>query len=139
MNLHIIAIGKKKSEYDAMINEYKKRITTPFTLTLEIIQTDTAIEKIKPGDYVIALDEHGKEFTTVGFSRVIDKLLQSSPKRIVFVIGESHGLESSVRDRANMTLCLGKFTLPHELARLIIVEQLYRTTNYLSGGKYHHE
>lgn len=139
MNLHIIAIGKKKSEYDAMINEYKKRITTPFTLTLEIIQTDTAIDKIKPGDYVIALDEHGKEFTTVGFSRVIDKLLQSSPKRIVFVIGESHGLESSVRDRANMALCLGKFTLPHELARLIIVEQLYRTTNYLSGGKYHHE
>ena len=139
MNLHIIAIGKKKSEYDPMINEYKKRITTPFTLTLEIIQTDTAIDKVKPGDYVIALDEHGKEFTTVGFSRVIDKLLQSSPKRIVFVIGESHGLESSVRDRANMTLCLGKFTLPHELARLIIVEQLYRTTNYLSGGKYHHE
>lgn len=139
MNLHIIAIGKKKSEYDPMINEYKKRITTPFDLSLEIIQTDTAIEKIKSGDYVIALDEHGKEFTTVGFSQIIDKLLQTSPKRIVFIIGESHGLEPSVRKRADITLCLGKFTLPHELARLVLVEQLYRTTNYLSGDKYHHE
>ncbi len=139
MNLHIIAIGKKKSEYDAMINEYKKRITTPFDLSLEIIQTDTAIDKIKSGDYVIALDEHGKEFTTIGFSQIIDKLLQTSPKRIVFVIGESHGLEQTVRTRANMTLCLGKFTLPHELARLVLVEQLYRVTNFIGGGKYHHE
>ncbi|MEI8223648.1 MAG: 23S rRNA (pseudouridine(1915)-N(3))-methyltransferase RlmH [bacterium] len=139
MNLHIIAIGKKKSEHDTMIAEYKKRITTPFDLSLEIIQTNTAIEKIKPGDYVIALDEHGKEFTTVSFSQTLDKLLQASHKRIVFVIGESHGLDQSVRDRANMTLCLGKFTLPHELARLVLVEQLYRVTNLIGGGKYHHQ
>ena len=139
MNLHIIAIGKKKSEYDGMINEYKKRITAPFELSLEIIQTNTVIEKVKSGDYVIALDEHGKEFTTVNFSHTLDKLLQASHKRIVFVIGESYGLDQSVRDRANMTLCLGKFTLPHELARLVLVEQLYRVTNLIGGGKYHHQ
>lgn len=139
MNLHILAIGKKKSEYDAMIKEYQKRIVAPFDLSIEVIQTDTAIEKIKNGDYVIALDETGKEFTTVAFSQALEKLLHASHKRIVFVIGESHGLSQSIRDRANMTLCLGKLTLPHELARLVLAEQLYRVTNLIGGGKYHHQ
>ena len=139
MNLHILAIGKKKSEYDAMIKEYQKRIVAPFDLSLEVIQTDTAISKLKPGDYVIALDENGKNFSTLEFSQAIEKLLHASHKRIVFVIGESHGLQQSVRDRANMTLCLGKLTLPHELARLVLAEQLYRVTNLIGGGKYHHQ
>lgn len=139
MNLHILAIGKKKSEYDEMIKEYQKRVVAPFDLSIEVIQSDTAIEKIKQGDYVIALDENGKDFTTVEFSKTLEKLLHTSHKRIVFVIGESHGLEQSVRDRANMTMCLGKLTLPHELARLVLAEQLYRVTNLIGGGKYHHQ
>jgi 23S rRNA (pseudouridine1915-N3)-methyltransferase len=139
MNLHILAIGKKKSEYDEMVKEYQKRIVTPFDLSVEVIQTDTAIDKIKAGDYVIALDEEGKDFTTETFAQFLEKQLHASPKRIVFVIGESHGLEQSVRDRANMTMCLGKLTLPHELARLVLAEQLYRVTNLIGGGKYHHQ
>lgn len=139
MNLHILAIGKKRSEYDDMIKEYQKRIVAPFDLSVEVIQSDTAIERIKAGDYVIALDENGKDFTTIQFSQVIEKLLHVSHKRIVFVIGEAHGLEKSVRERANMTMCLGKLTLPHELARLVLVEQLYRVTNLIGGGKYHHQ
>jgi 23S rRNA (pseudouridine1915-N3)-methyltransferase len=139
MNLHILATGKKKSEYDAMIKEYQKRVVAPFDLSIEVIQTDTAIDKIRSGDYVIALDENGKDFTTVEFSKTLEKLLHASHKRIVFVIGESHGLEQSVRERANMTMCLGKLTLPHELARLVLAEQLYRVTNLIGGGKYHHQ
>lgn len=139
MNLHILAIGKKKSVYDDMIAEYTKRITAPFDVSLEILQKDTMMDKIKPSDYVIALDEHGKNMTTVEFSHIIEKMLHDAQKRVVFVIGESYGLHDTTKQRANMTLCLGKMTLPHELARLVLVEQLYRVTNLLQGGKYHHE
>jgi 23S rRNA (pseudouridine1915-N3)-methyltransferase len=139
MNLHILAIGKKKSEYDTMIAEYHKRITVPFDLSLEILPaSEKILGKIKPSDYVIALDEKGKDFTTVAFSQVLEKQLHDSSKRIIFIIGEAHGLTDEIRERANIMMCLGKLTLPHELARLVLVEQLYRTTNLLSGGKYHH-
>jgi 23S rRNA (pseudouridine1915-N3)-methyltransferase len=140
MNLHILAIGKKKSEYDEMIQEYKKRIVAPFDLSLEILpESEKLLGKIKSSDYVIALDEKGKDFTTVAFSQVLEKQLHASSKRIVFIIGEAHGLTEEMRTRANLLMCLGKLTLPHELARLVLAEQLYRVTNLLGGGKYHHE
>lgn len=138
MNLHIIAIGKKKSEYDDMIREYQKRIVAPFDLSFDITQSETVIGKIKDNDYVIALDETGRDFTTTAFAQVIEKLLHASHKRTVFIIGGAYGLEQAVRDRANMTMCLGKLTLPHEMARLVLTEQLYRVTNLIGGGKYHH-
>lgn len=138
MNLHIIAIGKKKSEYDEMIREYQKRIVAPFGLSIDVNQSETVVGKIKDNDYVIALDEKGKDFTTAAFAQTIEKLLHTSHKRIVFIIGGAYGLEQAVRDRANMTMCLGKLTLPHEMARLVLTEQLYRVTNLIGGGKYHH-
>lgn len=153
MNLHILAIGKKKSEYDAQIAEYQKRITVPFSLTCEILEpagidhkeqsrlkeSEKLLAKIKPGDFMIIMDEHGKDFTTVQFSQLLEKHLTAGTKRIVLIIGGSYGLDESIITRGNQKMRLGAFTLPHELARLILVEQLYRTTNLLSGGKYHHE
>jgi 23S rRNA (pseudouridine1915-N3)-methyltransferase len=140
MNLHIIAVGKKKSEYDTMINEYKKRVVAPFDLSIEIVQeSEKVLSKIKPGDYIIALDEKGKDFTTASFSQVLEKQLNAATKRVVFIIGEAYGLTDEMRSHANILMCLGKLTLPHELARLVLVEQLYRVTNLLGGGKYHHE
>lgn len=152
MHLHLIAIGKKKSEYDTMIAEYQKRITAPFDLTIEILEplgidhpeqsrikeSEKLLGKIKSGDLIIALDETGKDFTTVAFAQYLNKQLHASPKRIVFIIGGAYGLEKSVLERTAMTVCLGKLTLPHELARLVLVEQLYRVTNFIAGGKYHH-
>lgn len=153
MNLLILAIGKKKSDYDALIAEYQKRITAPYSLTLEIIspagidhreqskskEAEKLLSRLLPTDYVIILDEHGKDMTTVQLSEKIEQQLTSGVKRLVFVIGGSYGLDQSVINRGNLTLRLGSLTLPHELARLIIAEQLYRTTNLLGGGKYHHE
>jgi 23S rRNA (pseudouridine1915-N3)-methyltransferase len=152
MNLHILAIGKKKSEYDSMIKEYQKRIVTPFSLTLEILEPlgldnpnlsktkecEKILSKIKETDCVVALDELGKNFTTTSFSQWINKHLIASPKRIVFILGGAYGLNDTIKERANLVMCLGSLTLPHELARLLICEQLYRVTNLLSGGKYHH-
>lgn len=151
MNLHIIAIGKKKSEYDSMINEYKKRITHPYSLSLEILdpagidhkehskskEAAKILAKLTHQDKVIILDEHGKDVTTIQLAERISQELESGTRRLVFIIGGSYGLDASVLSRG-YTIRLGSLTLPHELARLVIVEQLYRTTNYLSGGKYHH-
>ena len=140
MNLHILAVGKKKSEYDEMIKEYQKRIVAPFELSLEILsESEKILGKIKSNDYVVALDEKGKDFTTVAFSQVLEKQLHNSIKRMVFIIGGAYGLDDEMRTRANTIMCLGKLTLPHELARLVLTEQLYRVTNLLGGGKYHHE
>ncbi len=152
MILTILAIGKKKSDYDPMIREYQKRIGAPFSLEIEIVEplgidhpdecrtkeSEKLLAKIKPGDYVIALDERGKELDTVGFSNLIDKHLQQSAKRIVLVIGGSYGLSDAFKERAHVIVRLGAMTMPHELARLVIAEQLYRVTNLLGGGKYHH-
>jgi 23S rRNA (pseudouridine1915-N3)-methyltransferase len=152
MNLIILAIGKKKSEYDEMIKEYQKRIVAPFSLSIEIIESlgidnpeqcrikesEKLVSKIKPGDFVIALDELGKDMTTVVFSKFIEAKLHDSCKRIVFVIGGAYGLDASFKQQAGLVLRMGAFTLPHELARLVLSEQLYRTTNLISGGKYHH-
>lgn len=152
MNLLILAIGKKKSEYDAMIKEYQKRIVAPFSLDIEILEplgidhpeqcktkeSEKLLGKIKKDDYVIALDETGKDFATVAFSKLLEKKLNESTKRTVLIIGGAYGLGDSVRERADLTMCLGSLTLPHELARLVIAEQLYRVTNLISGGKYHH-
>lgn len=152
MQLIILAIGRKKSEYDPMIAEYRKRITAPYSLLLEIIdpagldhaessrvrESEKLTAKLKPGDFVIVMDEHGKEFTTASFAQMMEKQLQASPKRIVFVIGGSYGLDASVITQANLVMRLGALTLPHELARLVLAEQLYRVTNLLGAGKYHH-
>lgn len=152
MNLHILAIGKKKSQYDSMITEYQKRVVAPFSVTLEILEplgidhpetcrsreSERLLGKIKSSDTVIALDEHGRDLTTVEFSKILDRNLSDSIKRIVFIIGGAYGIDSTVTDRAGLSIRLGSMTMPHELARLVLIEQLYRTTNLLSGGKYHH-
>lgn len=153
MLLHILAIGKKKSDYDANISEYTKRIIAPFSLSMEILEplgidnpdqcrikeSEKLSSKLKPGDYVIALDERGKDLTTRQFASVVETKLHDSVKRIVFVIGGAYGLDESSRTSANMVMRMSAMTLPHELARLVLAEQLYRVTNLISGGKYHHE
>jgi len=152
MKLHLIVIGKKKSEYDFMLAEYQKRIVSPFSLSVEIIEplgidnptqcrkkeSEKLATKLQTGDYIITLDESGKDFTTVSFSHHIEKQIHMGIKRMVFIIGGAYGIDKQMQSRAHLILQLGSFTLPHELARLVLVEQLYRVTNLLGGGKYHH-
>jgi 23S rRNA (pseudouridine1915-N3)-methyltransferase len=154
MNLHILAIGKKKTTYDTMINEYTKRIGKPWAISFEILEplgldhpeqsrikeTEKLISKIKPDDRVIVLDEHGKDMTTRAFADQLDHWMNQGIKRVVLVIGGSYGMDMALWNSVpHTTLRLGAMTLPHEMVRLIITEQCYRATNLLQGGKYHHE
>ena len=88
---------------------------------------------------MVLLDEHGKEFTSMEFSRYIDKKMTTVSKRLVFVVGGPYGFDEDVYARANEKISLSKMTFSHEMIRLIFTEQLYRAMTILNGEPYHHE
>lgn len=89
-------------------------------------------------DFVILLDEHGKELSSPELAQFIEKRCMDSGKRIVFVIGGAYGVEQSVKDRADFTWSLSKLVFPHELVRLILAEQIYRACTIIKNESYHH-
>jgi 23S rRNA (pseudouridine1915-N3)-methyltransferase len=97
------------------------------------------IEKIMPGDWVILLDENGKEMGSKPFSDFIQSKMNSGIKRIVFVIGGAYGFSNEVISRANEKISLSKMTFSHQIVRLIFLEQLYRAFTIIKGEPYHHE
>ena len=90
-------------------------------------------------DYVVLLDENGKELRTVEFSALMEKLFMLPKKRIIFVIGGPWGFSDEVYSRADFRLSLSKMTFPHQLVRLLFLEQLYRVFTLIKGETYHHE
>lgn len=153
MNLHILAIGKKTSEYySEAFSEYSKRITKPFSITIEILpgcnllgksvciqkESELLISKIPAHSFIVIMDERGDHMTSPVFANLIDTHLSQSTKTLCFIIGGSYGLDESILSRANIRLALSKMVLPHELARLVLVEQIYRATTILAGQQYHH-
>ena len=157
MNMALICMGKLKEKYwrDAAA-EYEKRLSryTKFeTIELpdlpEPANSSPAIEqqikekegtailaKIRPEDTVIALCIDGKQLDSVQLSRKLTQI-QDSGKRIVFVIGGSLGLSEAVVARANVKLSFSPMTFPHQLARLMLLEQVYRACKIAAGERYH--
>jgi 23S rRNA (pseudouridine1915-N3)-methyltransferase len=96
-------------------------------------------QSITEDDYVILLDERGKELKTIEFSGIFEKMFFLPKKRIVFIIGGPWGFSESVYARADFKLSLSKMTFPHQLVRLLFLEQLYRIFTIIKGEPYHHE
>ena len=96
------------------------------------------LSQFQSGDYVVLLDENGKQYTSVEFSENIEKLMASGNKRIVFVIGGPYGFSQDVYAKANAKMSLSPMTFSHQMVRLIFVEQLYRAFTILKGEPYHH-
>lgn len=90
-------------------------------------------------DYVVLLDERGEEMRTSGLASWMEKTLMFPAKRLVFVIGGPWGFSKGVYDRADFSLSLSKLTFPHQLVRLLFLEQLYRAFTVIKGEPYHHE
>ncbi len=88
--------------------------------------------------FLILLDEKGKELDSVGFSDLIKHHQNISTRNLVFVIGGAYGFSEEVYKRANLKIALSKMTFPHQLVRVIFIEQLYRAMTILKGEKYHH-
>jgi len=96
------------------------------------------LKKIRERDYVVILDEGGGGTDSLSFARWLSERLDGSDGRIVFVIGGAFGLSGEVRDRANHSLSLSRMTMPHELCRVFLLEQVYRACTILRGVDYHH-
>lgn len=97
------------------------------------------IEKaIAPGTRTIALDERGREFTSHEFAEYLNDARESGVRELVFVIGGSLGLDESVVERAHTVLALSRWTVTHELARVMLLEQLYRAYTIITGKTYHY-
>ena len=155
MKIHIIQIGKTKDKNIAeLVTEYIKR-TSPFakiefiTLNEEKLTSSKTKDKIKEleaekiiknitGDFIVALDETGNQFSSIGFSEIIKKQKDKGQK-INFIIGGAFGLSNIVKEKANLTLSLSKMTFTHEMARLFLVEQVYRAFSIIAGKGYHNE
>jgi 23S rRNA (pseudouridine1915-N3)-methyltransferase len=88
--------------------------------------------------FLVALDERGQEFTSHEFAGFLNKALESGVRDIVFVIGGAMGLDESVTGRANKTIAMSRWTLTHEMARLVLLEQLYRAFTIIKGKTYHY-
>jgi 23S rRNA (pseudouridine1915-N3)-methyltransferase len=97
------------------------------------------IQSLSEDDYVILLDEKGKELRTLEFSGALGKMFLLPKKRIVFVIGGAWGFPETVYTRADYKMSLSKMTFPHQLVRLLFLEQLYRAFTIIKGEPYHHE
>ncbi len=90
-------------------------------------------------DYIVLLDEKGREFRSVEFAGLIQKLSLIPVKRIVFVIGGPWGFSDEIIEKADLKMSLSKMTFPHQLVRLLFIEQLYRAFTIIKNEPYHHE
>ena len=156
MKITLLVIGKTDAKYlIEAIDEYKNRLVhyLPFEMTVlpdiknvrnlsEAQQKEREGEQIlkalQPGDYLVLLDENGREFTSVQFASYIDKKMQTVPKRLVFVIGGPYGFSEAVYRSAQEKISLSKMTFSHQMVRLIFVEQIYRAMTILNNEPYHH-
>lgn len=101
-------------------------------------ENDLMLKQIKPTDFVVLLDEKGKEFSSVKFADWLQQAINKNPRTIVFVIGGAYGFDETLRARANSNITLSRLTFTHEFARLIFTEQLYRAMTILRNEGYHH-
>lgn len=96
------------------------------------------LDRLEPRDYTLALDEKGKSFTSRNFSQELAKLEQDPAKVPCFIIGGAYGLSHSVKSASDILLSFGPMTLPHELAAIMLMEQIYRAHTIMRGHPYHH-
>jgi 23S rRNA (pseudouridine1915-N3)-methyltransferase len=153
----LLVIGKNDEAWLTQgISEYLKRLGHYLNFEIQVIPdlknaknltTDTLkekegeiiLDKFNNSDYVILLDDKGKQHSSAEFSSFLEKLMGSGYKRIIFVVGGAFGFSEKVYQRANNQLSLSKMTLTHQMVRLFFVEQLYRAMTIMRGERYHHE
>ena len=97
------------------------------------------LNALKPGDFIVLLDERGKEFSSMQFSDYLQRKMNSGLRRLVFVVGGPYGFSKDVYNKADEKLSLSKMTFSHEMIRLFFTEQIYRAMTIIRGEPYHHE
>lgn len=148
--IKIITVGKIKEKYlKDGINEYLKRMQKytkikiielqdeDFDINKTLLKEKEKIEKyIKEKDYVVTLEIDGEELSSIELSKKIDNIMLNNSD-ITFIIGGSYGLHDDIKKRSNFALSFSKMTFPHQLFRLILLEQIYRSFKILNNETYH--
>lgn len=156
MKISLLVIGKTDAAYvRAGIEEYEKRLMRYVPYEMKILpdiknsrNMSEVVQKEKEGelllsqmalsDYVVLLDEKGREYDSVGFSAFVAQKMLGGIKNLVFVIGGPYGFSEAVYKRCNDKISLSKMTFSHQMVRMIFVEQLYRAMTIIKGEPYHH-
>ena len=157
MTIKIYAIGKIKDFYKAGVDEYVKRISGYAKVEIIEVKDDSISDRpseseitkakdnegkrvlplLKNGEYLIGLDLDKKEYTSEEFASFLNDRLVESGSNISFVIGGSYGLSDELKKRVNTSITLSKLTYPHQLARLVLLEQIYRAFKIINNETYH--
>lgn len=157
MKAALILVGKTTgAHFPQLIDEYADRIkhyigfdiiTIPELRNTKNLteqqqkqaEGELILKQLQAGDYLVLLDEHGKEFRSVEFAAWMEKKQQTVSRRLVFAIGGPYGFSQAVYDRAMEKISLSKMTLSHQMVRVVFTEQLYRAMTIIKGEPYHHE
>ncbi len=145
--IKIIVVGKLNQTYlNEGIKYYQKQLTSKLEW-IEVpdeadkegisIEGERILAKIKDSDYVVCLSILGKQMNSLEFSKMIDEATTYHQGDLVFIIGGSYGLSVGVTKRANQEISFGRLTYPHQLMRLILIEQIYRGQMILKHHPYH--
>ena len=157
MKIKLLAIGKTDDKnLNALIETYKARLKHYVKFDLEIIpdiknvknlsekqqkekEGELLLKKLQATDQLILLDDKGKDFTSVEFSKYLQKKMNSGIKQLVFVIGGPYGFSETVYKKSQGKVSFSKMTFSHQMIRLFVVEQIYRGFTILKNEPYHHE
>lgn len=155
MKIELWTVGKTSKGYlKEGIAAYEKRLRRYLPFNIEVIpdvkqagkhspdqlkekEGQLILDRLKPEDFLILLDEHGQHFTSESFAKNMEKLLSQPHRRIIFQIGGAYGFSENIYERAQKKLALSKMTFSHQMIRLFFVEQLYRAMSILKNEPYH--
>lgn len=157
MRITLLVVGKTTdAHFAAGIAGYVKRVNHYLPFDIEVIpelknakslseeqqkerEADMILKSFTAGDYIVLLDEHGREHRSIEFATWIQKRMSSGLKRVVFVVGGPYGFSPRVYAAAGEKISLSRMTFSHQMIRLIFAEQIYRAMTILKGEPYHHE
>lgn len=157
MKINVIAVGKVKGplllsvqEYLKMISKYTdievieiKEETTPLKASEKTINSaldsegENILKRISDKEYVIALAPHGKKLDSLCFSEELNNAFSLGQSKVTFIIGSSHGLSNNIYTRANKVISFSDLTFPHQLFRVLLLEQIFRAFKILNNETYH--
>jgi len=141
VKLTIITIGKFKSSAVAeLVADYAKRIGHYVSFEHMVVKSELKVATLIDSDtHLVICDEKGEEKGSKELAELISKKQDSGVKKVSILIGDAPGISDELKERANLHLSLSKMTLPHELAAVILFEQVYRAFTILKNEKYHYE
>ena len=157
MKILLLVVGRTTDKHlDALVLHYVERIRHYVPFELQVIpdvkntrslpvpqqkerEGELLLHAFREGDYIVLLDEGGKEYRSVELAEYLQRCMSDVARRLVFVVGGPYGFSATVYARARQRLSLSRLTFSHQMVRLFMVEQLYRAMTILRGEPYHHE